>query len=226
MHQQYQLVKNYNDRLSGIYDEATSKTATTWTAPQAVQAYMLPHIREGNTVLDIGVGTGQSSIELYNAGADITGIDISGSMLELTKQKFPAWWLIEANVDEKFPSGLGTFDMVVTCGVVEFLQNLPTFFREVAHVLHPQGLFSFTFETFIPGHALQGQVVSTLAAGIIEPAPPELSFLVYRHTLTEVEALLQSCGFAIEKHSEFVSYERGPKKIPVIYEVVLARKET
>ena len=64
------------------YDDRTSRF--NWSAPDYLLKAVLGHaLPKGNLrVLDIGVGTGQASVPYLEAGACVTGIDISEKMLE------------------------------------------------------------------------------------------------------------------------------------------------
>jgi SAM-dependent methyltransferase len=44
-------------------------------------------LKEGDSILDIGCGTGRHSIELARRGFKVTGVDMSGGMLEIARRK-------------------------------------------------------------------------------------------------------------------------------------------
>ncbi|REE78681.1 trans-aconitate methyltransferase [Paenibacillus taihuensis] len=45
---------------------------------------------QGETVLDLGCGTGDLADEISKAGADVIGMDLSASMIAAAKEKYPA----------------------------------------------------------------------------------------------------------------------------------------
>ena len=72
-----------------FYDERTA--SFNWAAPQflteAVVRFAPP--KGYHRVLDIGVGTGQASVPYLEAGATVTGIDVSPGMLRQAKANYP-----------------------------------------------------------------------------------------------------------------------------------------
>lgn len=93
--------------------------------------------RQGDKVLDIGVGTGIFASELMKYGADITGIDVSDKMLEIAKSKgiinvFPG------NAESlDFPDE--TFDLVISITALEFIKNPDKAISEMARVCKKGG---------------------------------------------------------------------------------------
>ena len=55
------------------------------------------HALEGNSVLDLGCGTGQHAIRLAKRGFDVTGVDRSPEMLRIARVK------AEQSLDELSP---------------------------------------------------------------------------------------------------------------------------
>jgi SAM-dependent methyltransferase len=62
----------YYDATRGIGEEAMARTVEL----------LLPELAHRGRVLEVGVGTGQVALPLRAAGARVTGIDLSGAMLE------------------------------------------------------------------------------------------------------------------------------------------------
>lgn len=68
------------------------------------------------SVLDAGCGTGRVAIELARRGADVVGVDIDASMLNLARAKHPDLTWVHADLADV---ALGrTFDVVVLAGNV------------------------------------------------------------------------------------------------------------
>lgn len=57
----------------------------------------LMRVRPGQSLLDVGVGTGAFGAIFATQGAIITGIDLSPRMLELAAARHPDWRLLEGN---------------------------------------------------------------------------------------------------------------------------------
>jgi len=69
-----------------------------------------------STVLDIGIGTGVLSSELYKNGYKITGIDFSEKMIKKCKEKMPSAKLIQYDFSKGLPENLNSekFDYIVS----------------------------------------------------------------------------------------------------------------
>jgi len=213
----------YNDALSQVYDQATTG-AFKWRAPKESNLLVLPYVKNGTSVLDIGIGTGQSSEALYRAGCKITGIDISAKMLEITKEKFPKFELYNADVEDDLSMLKNReFDIVVAIGILEFVDDIGKVFKRIHRFLGPDGLFCFTYEEYLPKSRLQKWRISELGRGLIEP---KASFLVHRYTPKQIQKMLKKEDLRILKTKAFMAYLKSQEKIPVYYQIVLTQKSS
>jgi tRNA (cmo5U34)-methyltransferase len=99
-----------------------------------------------HTILDLGVGTGESAQRVLDLHPDarLTGIDVSPEMLEQARAELPA-----RRIDELVPSRLedalpaGPFDLVVSVLAVHHLDSAAKadLYRRIARVLQPGGRF-------------------------------------------------------------------------------------
>jgi len=82
-------------------------------------------VRDGTTVLDIGVGTGLLSRPLYDAGADIYGVDLSPAMLERAKQKMPGGSFFLCDISDGLPKELHcvSFDYILSSYALHHLDD-------------------------------------------------------------------------------------------------------
>jgi ubiquinone/menaquinone biosynthesis C-methylase UbiE len=96
----------------------------------------------GKRVLEIGVGLGADHQRFAEAGADLTGIDLTPRAVEHTTRRLAAFGLkSDVRVMDaehlEFPDG--TFDVVYSWGVLHHSPDTPTAVREVYRVLKPGG---------------------------------------------------------------------------------------
>jgi ubiquinone/menaquinone biosynthesis C-methylase UbiE len=218
------IIEKYNDALAPKYDEATLGEFK-WIPPREANELILPYIKPGFNVLDIGIGTGQSSEELFKAGCKICGIDISQKMIEICRNKFPEFELYQADLEK----GLlmltdRTFDIVMAIGVLEFVQDIDKTIDLLGSFLKPLGFLCFTFERYLPKHKLQKWRKSEMGRGTVDPVPELLTFLNYRYTSKEIKMVLQRHKLNILKTKQFQAYLKSKEKIPIYYEIVLAQK--
>ena len=73
------------DEMIRAYDKEAE--ATGWYGPEVVFGLTYAHIESGQSMLDIGIGTGLGSILFLKAGLEIHGMDISPQMLDVCCSK-------------------------------------------------------------------------------------------------------------------------------------------
>ncbi|MEM9210563.1 MAG: magnesium protoporphyrin IX methyltransferase [Pseudomonadota bacterium] len=76
---------------------------------------MLPKDLSGLRVLDAGCGAGPLSIEMAKRGAEVVGIDISASLVDVARRRTPESLSgrITYTVGDMLSPGMGTFDAIV-----------------------------------------------------------------------------------------------------------------
>jgi len=96
---------------------------------------------EKKRVLDLQCGTGESTAELAELGAIVTGVDPSGQALEVARQRWPSILWVHADT-QALPSELrrGRFDLVYA-GLGSLLQvtDLEGWMRGIAAALRSDG---------------------------------------------------------------------------------------
>ena len=78
-----------NDFVEGVYDKLAKVYDLTFGPtlhPGRLQAIKRMDIQSGERVLEVGVGTG-INLSLYPQHCSVTGIDFSGSMLEIARER-------------------------------------------------------------------------------------------------------------------------------------------
>jgi magnesium-protoporphyrin O-methyltransferase len=76
----------------------------------------LPQDMRGKTVLDAGAGTGALSVEMARRGADVTAIDLAGTLVDLAQTRIPynlGDGSIRFLVGDMLDPALGRFDHIV-----------------------------------------------------------------------------------------------------------------
>lgn len=95
-------------------------------------------------ILDIGCGSGLTTVALAQRGYRLDALDTVPAMLELTRHKAQ-----QAEVSDQVSAGLGdahqlpyadeSFHVVMAMGVTPFLHSLPVAMREMTRVVKPNG---------------------------------------------------------------------------------------
>ncbi len=95
----------------------------------------------GLRVADIGCGTGRQTLALAAAGALTVGLDFSAGMLAhaLTKPRPETVLFVRHDVTKRLPFADATLDAVVSCLVLEHVDDLVGVYREMHRVVRPGG---------------------------------------------------------------------------------------
>ena len=94
---------------------------------------------EDAKVLDVGCGTGDLSIQLFEkTAAEVTGIDFCGPMLKLAKTKAPQLQFIEGDA-LRLPFAEASFDGLTIGFALRNLADVDRGLRELLRVLKPDG---------------------------------------------------------------------------------------
>jgi arsenite methyltransferase len=131
---------DYPDELANVPEAAVESfagVANPWT---------MGGLAEGERVLDLGSGAGTDSLiaaQMVGSGGGVTGIDMTPAMLE--KARGAAAEMGATNVEfveseaEHLPFADGTFDVVISNGVIDLIPDKDAVFAELYRVLTPGG---------------------------------------------------------------------------------------
>jgi predicted TPR repeat methyltransferase len=169
-----------------------------WRGHEVLFGMMYESVSAGETLLDIGIGTGLGSILFHRAGLVVSGFDSSREMLAACKTKgFAADLILHDLRKTPYPYPDRSFDHAVAVGVLNFFADLEPVFREAARLVRPGGIVGFTVERQKPGQEAE-YVLQTE-----EESGRSSSVTMHRHDGAHVRSLLDSCGFDVLKDLEF-----------------------
>lgn len=132
----------------------------------------------GDRALDLGCGTGNAALLLARAGAQVTAVDPSDRLLEVTRRRAAAHgFAIETAIGEgaEIPLPDGAVDLVVSVFAVIFAPDPAAALAEMRRVMAPGGRLLLT--AWVPGfgigkaYAAVGAAVAH-ATGAGSPPPP------------------------------------------------------
>jgi SAM-dependent methyltransferase len=96
----------------------------------------------GRAVLEVGCGAAVDLARFARGGADVTGVDVAPSAIELARTNFSQQRLkgrFEVADGERLPFADGAFDLVYAHGVVQYTANPRRLVEECHRVLKPGG---------------------------------------------------------------------------------------
>lgn len=163
---------------------------------------LLDALPAGETLLDVGNGTGSVLAGAVDRGWDAVGVDPAPEMLRLARAAVPSGRLREAGLPE-LPFDDSSFDAVTANFVVNHLRDPRGGVRELARVAKPTGAVAFTVWPSATStmNRLWNEVMS--AAGVPPAAgsrlPPQADF---ERTPTGVGRLFQDGGLVVDRTTE------------------------
>ncbi len=154
------------------------------------------------SILDLGCGTGMSSLEFFKCGYSVTGIDNSPQIL-IEAQKHPFKQLLCQNLEDPLPLENQSFDAAVALELMEYIKNPRQLLQGVYDILREKGLFGLTIPKKLP-KALDNR----------------LNIISYYKK--DIEILFREIGFHIYCVDEFQGFVFEEE--PIIYYGYLLKK--
>ncbi len=187
------------DDFAASYDNTIN--SNNWIGPQILYMQLKEFLQPKSQILDLGIGTGSSSLLFKNEGHHITGIDGAKKMLEICRTKNIAENLILHDL-EKTPLPLtdNLFNAVISNGVFHLIHPISPIFKEVERVLIPGGSFVFTFEK------TTGLADSTEVETGIWEKKTKTGVLTYKHSVDYIFTILKQNNLEPILQTEFLGY--------------------
>jgi len=128
------------DEWAKAYDDDLA--SWSYQAPDVVTQSVLSHHPEAGSVLDVGCGTGLVGRALRTRGftGQVLGLDISQASLDIARETGAYASLEQADLQQPLPSEDDSVDALVCVGVMTYLPEVETVWREFARVVRPGGL--------------------------------------------------------------------------------------
>lgn len=117
------------DKWAGEYDESISRLCEGYPFEGYYEVLSFinkcVNFSNGAKILDIGVGTGLLTKELYNKGAEIYGIDFSPKMLELARRNMPKGQFICHDFSKGMPNEFEQmkFNYIISSYAIHHLED-------------------------------------------------------------------------------------------------------
>jgi 2-polyprenyl-3-methyl-5-hydroxy-6-metoxy-1,4-benzoquinol methylase/uncharacterized protein YbaR (Trm112 family) len=127
--------------------------------------YVRPHSAEsfsGCLVLDVGAGSGRHSRQAAELGADVVAVDFSDA-IEVARANLPERVLTVQADAEDLPFAPGTFDFVMSIGVLHHLPNPERAFRSLVRYARPGG-FVHIYLYWLPARSMHRRMLRLVTA--------------------------------------------------------------
>ncbi len=178
-------IQNMFDEVAPTYDFLNHLLSlgidNYWRSRAAKKAKQLIGANSAPAVLDVATGTGDLAHAMSKIpGSKVTGIDLSGKMLSLAREKYPSITFMEGYA-EKLSFHGASFDIVSAGFGARNFENLLQGLREFYRVLKPGG-HTLIIEPMIPRN----------------PALKKLFLVYFKKILPKIARLFSKSRFAYD----------------------------
>jgi len=154
--------------------------------------------------LDIGCGSGWFSEYLLKAGAQVTALDVSPTLVELTKQRIGGKGKVHV-ADLNKPLDFlpdKTFDLIIASLVIHYVDDWTQLFASLGRVIKPNSIL--VFSTHQPHTEIELFHLENYyqKVPIIDHWKDVCEVQYYHHTLHDLSDSLYNAGFLIERMLE------------------------
>lgn len=210
------------DSFAKDYDSVVPKNG--WYSPDVLFGSLFEFLKIGEKILDLGIGTGLSSVKFKKAGQLVYGIEGSSEMAKICKSKNIA---IEIKTHDltvfPYPYENNTFNHIISCGVLHLLCDLDQLFDESARLICDKGIFGFTIEEFkLDEQVENGNPIN--GNNILEIINPESGVKSYRHRDWYICNILHKYNFSIVKKFEFTGYNKTEWSDEIFFQLYIVKK--
>jgi len=210
-----------SDDFASEYD-ASIKTKH-WHGPDVLFGLLYEYIKPGQTLLDIGIGTGLSSNSFKKAGLEIYGVDGSKKMLKICRGKKIATDLKKMDIklaQDPFPGKI--FDYVISNGVFHIIGDLEPVFSIINSKISSNGYIGFTVDDKVcdepDGYTAQ------IIKGIFEKRHPQSGIMMFKHQKEYICEILERFGFELKKKLRFQAFLDEEENVSYYFVAYIARR--
>jgi predicted TPR repeat methyltransferase len=195
---------------------------TNWFGPEVIFGLTYEFVRPGESLIDLGIGSGLSSILFHKAGLHVFGLDGSNEVLEVCQAKGFSVGLKQhdlRNMPLPYPSR--SFNHVISVAVLNSFRDLDPLFGEVTRIIKEHGIFAFTVEEQKPG---QEDSYAINRVEVNEVPKPESAVMLFRHSDETIARLLDHHGFKLLKALEFLAFKYPAEKMDIFFKAYIVQK--
>ena len=203
------------DAIVSAYDDEAE--ATGWYGPEVAFGLTYAHVQPGQSMLDIGIGTGLGSILFRKAGLEIHGMDVSPQMLDACRSKGFSSLHLHDLEKTPYPFDSESMDHAVCSGVLNFFSDLSPVFQEAGRILRNGGLF-----VFVVGDRAENEA-HAIEVGA-EHTKSEKTVTMYMHSAKQIAEWMERYGFELLRNLSFTVFMDRERTKSMPAKTYLARK--
>ena len=139
-------IELYFDRFAPEFDRKLVDVLH-YRAPERMQALVARHRRDFARMLDLGCGTGLAAEPLSTFGGLLTGVDISGRMLDEAAKRGRYAALLKSEAIACLDEHPDSFDLVFAADLLVYIGDLDPFGQAASRSLASGGILALSIET-------------------------------------------------------------------------------
>jgi len=207
------------ESAAGYDDQAL---ATNWFGSDVVFGLVYEYVNPGETLLDLGIGSGLSSILFHRAGLRVYGLDGSEEVLKVCQAKnFTVDLKLHDLREYPLPYESSSLNHIISVAVLNSFSDLDPLFGETARIIKPQGVFAFTVEDQKPGQE-ESYPINRVE---VDKAPDEENAVrLFRHSSEYINRLLVKHNYRLLKKLEFLGFKYPAENQDIYFTAYIARK--
>jgi len=139
-------IQRYYDMNAEVYDvkHGVASTGNAHNFARHYEPFLAEAIPPGSDVLELGCGTGVYTRWLIDRGCHVTGMDISGNILELARRRCPQATFIQGDCEDPAshlaPDDVEKgFDVVLGINTFSYYPNKESALKRYKQLLRPHG---------------------------------------------------------------------------------------
>ncbi|MGD9161174.1 MAG: class I SAM-dependent methyltransferase [Desulfobacteraceae bacterium] len=209
------IKKVFNSDHANKYDQKTKDLK--YLDPQIIFGLTCRYINPGETILDIGIGTGLSSELFFRAGLKVYGLDFSPEMLACCAAKNMTADLKEHDLhNTPYPFDTDSINHAVCAGVTHMFEDINPILGEVSRIIRPNGFFSFVVPHCRNGENrvkhLSPPNAQSEKIPIYSYSGSTIQALLKEHVFYPVHELLFESSSVAHQHAQYKAYVIQNKK--------------
>ncbi len=210
-----------HDKYASTYDSQVKEYNSY--VQEALFGMCYEYIKVGDTLLDLGIGTGLSSIYFAQAGLNVYGMDASAGMIEECRKKGFAKELKNHNITKiPLPYSATTFSHAISCGIFHFFGNLQLSIAEVSRLLKENGIFAFTIASL---NRKNKDLISEHIPNFIE-VQSHWGVPIFKHSDTYIYTMTKAKGLEVQKEQKLLVESGDKNSKDILFKIIVTQKKS
>ena len=209
----------FHDKFASDYDSQVKEYNSY--GHEALFGMCYEYIKPGDSLLDLGIGTGLISVLFAKAGLNISGLDGSIEMLKECRKKGFAKEIKQYDVqDVPLPYSNNVFSHIVCCGVFHFFGALLPTIKETYRILRSNGIFAFTIASLISNEA--GFDCESMPEYVEIESPWGVP--IFKHSDKYIYKIAETLGLTIQKEQKVLADSGDKEADDILFKVIVMQK--